>query len=76
MTKPNMTPTLKLLWLSAMLLASGCSTLSVPVPNDCPVFPSPPKELQSSASTVQDLSPRFELLLEEFRTSLLKEMKP
>jgi hypothetical protein len=45
-----------------------------PVPIDCPVFPSPPKELQSSASTVQDLSPRFELLLEEFRTSLLKEM--
>jgi Flp pilus assembly protein TadB len=37
--------------------------------------PSPPKELQSSASTVQDLSPRFELLLEEFRTSLQKEMK-
>jgi hypothetical protein len=73
---PNMSKQSRPLSVTVMLLLSACGHVqSIPTPIDCPVPQSPPKELQSSASTVQDLSPRFELLLEEFRTSLQKEMK-
>ncbi|WP_215534966.1 hypothetical protein, partial [Mycobacterium tuberculosis] len=64
--------------LSAIML-SGCSMLGkkpVPVAVSCPVSPLPPKELTESASRAQDLTPRYDAIREELKTSLEKAKLP